>query len=336
MGPHHPPTIEGYYFSDAAVHDIGRHNRQVAHARDCPLRSLRVGMVFLSVPSRCNLRCPYCYTDSGSARDNETLSTTEVEHVISVSAQLGAKSVVVAGDGEPFMSSSVWDIIESASRHRMTCVVFTNGSLLTREIARQLYAKPVSVIVKVNSFQPSTQDALLGVKGAHRDVYAGLDALLSEGFRAPRLALQSAIMKPNINDLGDIFVFCRTVNIVPYIETYVAVGRGARESVRRALEPSVDQVEDFFAKMQKIDRDVFNIQWPAAHRGRVVAYGPCNKNRVALTVRLNGDVCRCITESRKLGNIRTSSFEDVVSVRGTARELARAECVGCCACHARH
>ena len=98
MGSKRPPIIDGYYFSDTAVAEIVHHNKQIADANTCPTSALRIGMVFVSVPSCCNFRCPYCYTDSSATCDNERLSTAEVEQVISVSAQLGAGSVIVAGE----------------------------------------------------------------------------------------------------------------------------------------------------------------------------------------------------------------------------------------------
>ena len=236
------------------------------------------------------------------------------------------------------MSSSIWEIIDCATRHQLTCVVFTNGSLLTRDMACELYRKASVHDREGQQLSAHLSKTHSWASKAHtKSVYAGLDALLSAGFRAPRLALQSAIMKPNMDDVVDLFLFCRTRDIVPYLETYVRLGRGAEESVRHALEPEPDQVNELFSKLQELDEELFDNQWPASDRARVVAYGACNKSQVALTVKLNGDVFRCITESRKLGNIRECSFEQISRSRNTARELAVTECMGCCVrCRERH
>ncbi len=320
--------IRGYQFPAELARRIVGHNRRAVMGNNYKGEAPAIGTAFISVPRLCNLRCPYCYTDSGNDAA-VGLSDDEIEGVVAFVAGMGAQSVVVAGEGEPFLTSRVWKIIEAAARHGLMCVVFTNGTLITPNVARRLLTSPVSIILKLHSFRPSIQDELVGIEGAHKSIYAGLDALLSAGFRAPRLALQSAIMKPILDDLRDVFVFCRVNNIVPYIETFVAMGRGAKPSVRGDLEPTPSEVKRFFTEAQELDRKRFGIRWPAAAKARVVAYGACNKSQIAITIKPNGDVFRCITESTRLGNMRQSSFRDIMLSDRVRHALVEPSCSGC-------
>ena len=323
------PHINGYYFPAQYVAGIARHNHQLAEAPESTTGLPRIATVFLPVPPICNLCCPYCYTNSSADSALPGLSSSELDNIFACAAEAGVRSVVVAGEGEPFMTPNIWGIIERATNRGLTCVIFTNGTCITEEVAHRLLVAGVSIILKLHSFNPSRQDALVGVPGAHKPIYAALNCLLAVGFRAPRLALQSAIMRPILEDLEEVFIFCREQDIVPYIETFVAVGRAATDSVRTQLEPTSDEIEEFFLKMQTLDMDRFGIGWPVSSRCRVVAYGACNKSQSAITVKSNGDIFRCVTESRRLGNIRQEGLTDILRRKNVVRALADQHCSGC-------
>ena len=323
------PIIEGYYFDDNIIKKVLRHNCLLAKLGLSQRRRIALAGIFLALEPVCNFNCPYCYVGNMKNEFYYGLSLDEIKEIICTASLHGAKSVVVAGDGEPMLSRHIWKVIKCTLQQGMIPVVFTNGSVITRRIAKKLFSNNVSVILKVNSFRPQIQDFLIGVPNGNKLIYKALATLLRTGFQAPKFALQSVITKINMSDLKTLFLFCRENNIVPYFETYVAVGHGARPSVRSLLEPSREDIQRFFLKIQKLDRDLFQMHWEICPRQRVVGYGACNKSYAMLNISSNGDVYRCVTESECIGNIRETPFETILADPGTISELIKNNCTGC-------
>jgi len=121
----------------------------------------RLLMISPCVNRKCNLHCPFCYADSGlNAEGNNQLMLEEYERVILEAKELGAKTVHIAGWEEPFCAKISYDpktksfpLIDYANSLEIRAVFFTDGTLITKEIAEKLIHKDVSVIAKCNSFQ---------------------------------------------------------------------------------------------------------------------------------------------------------------------------------------
>lgn len=324
-----PPMIKGYCFSNDKIARIMENNRWIAKFGPSSGKRFALASIFIELEPICNFNCLYCYTGIQKDRPEHGLSSNEIKGVIHSARFHGAESVVVAGDGEPMLSRHVWTVIEDASRKGMIPVIFTNGSIISKRIAKELHSNNASIILKMNSFRPHIQDFLIGIPGGHKLVYRAVKILLEAGFRAPRFAIQSLITNVNMSDLREIFLFCRQNSIIPYIETYVAMGRGAQPAVRALLEPARNEIYNFFLELQEIDESMFNIRWETYPHQRVVAYGACNKNGVVITISSNGDVYRCVTESKKLANIREKPLEEILSDAGIISALVENRCIGC-------
>ncbi len=101
-------------------------------------RRLKRGMyfppfLFLSITSRCNLRCQGCWVDvEGPGR---MLETTDVHRVIR-EAQVQGNSFFGILGGEPFLHPGLFDIL--ATHPNCYFLLFTNGHFLTAEVAARL------------------------------------------------------------------------------------------------------------------------------------------------------------------------------------------------------
>lgn len=307
------PTIAGYCFKENQKKKI----------------CFSFQSLFLALEPLCNFRCPYCYTNSYNISNIKGLSSSEIKKVIIEAKKVGAKSIVVAGEGEPFLSNHIWTVIDTTSQYGMIPVIFTNGSCINLQLAKRLYSTNVSLILKLNSFNPEIQDYLVGVQGAHKMIYNALKALIESGFRSPRFAIQSLISKKNVEDLKEIFLFCRRENIVPYFETFVVTGRALELSVRNNLEPDHNTVIKFFEDIKQLDEELFGFKWQIYPKQRIIGYGACNKNRFMISIASNGNVYRCVTESKILGNIKNDSLGSILSKPENMAELIKNECEGC-------
>ena len=120
----------------------------------------------------CNLKCRYCCADAGNPYPNE-LSYDEIISVIDQAKTFGARSVILIGGGEPLMYKRYFDLVDYINDNGMIPSSFTNCTLITKETAKRLYEKNVTITGKMNSFDENKQDYLVGVKGASKKIWKG-------------------------------------------------------------------------------------------------------------------------------------------------------------------
>ena len=84
----------------------------------------------LEVSNRCNCRCLFCGVDHQVNSSGEMMGLTLAREVITGLAELGNKSLMVCGHGEPLLNPEVVEIVRLAAR-RMSVSMTTNGVALT-------------------------------------------------------------------------------------------------------------------------------------------------------------------------------------------------------------
>ncbi len=161
------------------------------------LRSLIV-----SPTVQCNLRCEHCYNLYEIHHDGrERLSTEVMQRVVREGKELGAYRVSVIG-GEPLLRWRA--LVELASAHSdVLFTVFTNGLLVTDEVARALVAcGNVELAVSVDGPAPM-HDAWRGA-GTHAQAVAAIERYVSSGGMA---LFAPTVTSANVRELlSDSFV----------------------------------------------------------------------------------------------------------------------------------
>ena len=85
----------------------------------------------------CNLKCVYCYAESGKKQENE-LELDELLNIIDQAEALGVRSITVIGGGEPMLHPNILDIIDYIAQKKIPQNLFTNGTVMTPLKARFL------------------------------------------------------------------------------------------------------------------------------------------------------------------------------------------------------
>ena len=237
--------LRGYSFSAQEAHE----------ARDLG------GLLCLRLDTNytCNLSCRYCYAGPKMKENRSVLPISKAKYVVDEAHDFGAKSVVYLGGGEPFLYPNLWTLISYISSLGMVPVVFTNGTLLSKESASRLYDFGSSVIVKFDGFE-STQDSLSGA-GTGIRIRRGFDLLLESGFADlqdgyTRLGASILVCSENHLEVPELWRFLRLRNVFPDIERITIVGNASSEM---NLTPS--QIQAMIAEIRSIDINEFHIQW---------------------------------------------------------------------------
>lgn len=144
-------------------------------------RGVEAPWVLVIAPTgACNLNCPGC--SAGSSNTSRSMPFDRLDRIVAEARRLWGIKVLVFTGGEPLLyrseSKGVLDIAEKYDD--LLCLIFTNGTLVDRALARRLatLGTPTAAI-SVEGLRKST-DARRG-KGAFERILRSMDVLRQEG-----------------------------------------------------------------------------------------------------------------------------------------------------------
>ncbi len=295
-----PPKVEGLIFTR---NEILASKSKEPGEKGCILNAS------VELPSSCNLKCPYCYTYMATRSEKE-MGPAQVRSLLDQFAELGARSIVINGRGELFLD---WNNIRPTLEYILSLgvrpVVFTNNMFITQDIAKWLHDNKVSVIGKLNSFEPAIQDLMVGVKGAHKRMFAGLAHLLEAGLQDENLlAIQSVISKPNLDEIPELWVWMRANGIIPFVETFSYIG-SAEENLKQLAVSNVE-VKKTLETLLQIDETHYGYTWIPAPP---YAASNCNRCYYTIHVTFEGEVRPCPLLPLGIGDAKKNALADVMS-----------------------
>jgi MoaA/NifB/PqqE/SkfB family radical SAM enzyme len=142
-----------------------------------------LGQLDIELTERCNNNCIHCCInlpeDDVAARDRE-MCTDFVKDVITQAADLGCLTVRFTG-GEPLLREDLAELYEFTRRLGMQVILFTNGRLITPELADLLARIPPGRVVEISVYgmRSESYDRVVGKKGAFAEFRRGV-ALLEQ------------------------------------------------------------------------------------------------------------------------------------------------------------
>ncbi len=261
----------------------------------------------LELSRRCNLRCVYCYAASGIARPDE-LSLQTILGVVDQAVDLGARKIIVLGGGEPLLYPDLFTVIDHILKAGADADLFTNGMLITPEIAKKLYQRKVAVVVKMNSRDPEIQDFLAGHDGAFAAINRGIEHLVAAGYPSEghSLGIETVVCQQNYAELPDIWRWARKRGIIPYVEMMTMQGRATEHP---ELEVDAAGVKDLFERLAAIDAAEFGNTW-TPHPP--LAASQCARHEYSCTVTSTGEVQPCPGVNVVAGNVRDNRLVDIL------------------------
>lgn len=286
--------------------------------------------VELELSHSCNLRCLYCYAESGEPLENE-LSMGEICNSIDQACELGVKKIIVLGGGEPLLYPRIFDVLDYIREKKLVIDLFTNGLCLNDDIASRLYERGIGIVLKMNSMVPEIQDYLAGKKGAFKSIQQGLKALEKAGYPSDdcHLGIETVICRQNYEELPDLWRWARKRNIIPYVEVMTMQGRATEHL---DLEVGSGEVKSMFETLSNIDREEFGYDWQPHPP---LAASQCARHEYSCTIAANGEVYPCPGVTVSGGNIRVDRLSKIISETKVftdlrnIRETIKGECAVC-------
>jgi pseudo-rSAM protein/SPASM domain protein len=184
----------------------------------------RKPVVVWNTTKGCNLYCEHCYAGAETEPATGELSTAEGKRLINELAKFGVPVVLFSG-GEPLVRDDVTELVGHAADRGIRPVLSTNGTLLTRERARDLRDAGLAYAgVSVDGL-PETNDAFRGEEGAFDAAVDGIEACLDAGLKT---GLRYTVTERTVNDMPGVIDLLHDVGVDRFCFYHLDYGgRGA-------------------------------------------------------------------------------------------------------------
>jgi len=299
--------------------------------------------------NRCNLRCKHCYQNAGPSLANE-LNTNEALNVVKDLSESDVSSIAFSG-GEPLLRQDFFKVASYAKDCGMYVSVATNGTLITREVAKKLSKTVHYVEISLDGASPEVHDNFRGVPGSWERSVAGIRHLIDEGVT---VGVATTATKSNINEIHKIIDLTEQLGADYFIcFNFIPTGRG-QEIIKSDLSPvereeliislytrmvknmlmkkktQIYSTAPQFARVgletqKKLMNELRGISSdyspviPATHYANLPGLtfetaefiGGCGAGRVYAALSPEGDVQPCVFMPIKLGNLRKQRFEHI-------------------------
>jgi radical SAM protein with 4Fe4S-binding SPASM domain len=175
-------------------------------------RTPLLGHLDLELTERCNNACIHCYINL-PARDKAAaqreLAAEDWKDILSQAADLGALWVRFTG-GEPLLRPDFAEIYLYARRLGLQVMLFTNGRLITPELADLFARVPPLKKVEISAYgmRPESYDAVARVPGAFAEFRRGVDLLWE---RQVPFVVKSVVLSPNLAEIDEFEAWVATL-----------------------------------------------------------------------------------------------------------------------------
>lgn len=287
----------------------------------------------------CNLACRHCYSDAGSKRGAEELTTAEARGMIEDLSTWGVPVLLFSG-GEPLLRPDLFELAVFAAGKGLRTVLSTNGTAIGAREAASLKRSGFSYVgISIDGIGPA-HDRFRGVEGAYEKAVGGMRQCLRAGLRTGVRFTLSRQTLPELEPVMDFALSSGASRLCVY--HLVPCGRGKEmggeilspPEARSALDLMLGKAGDAFRanpsfELLTVDNHADGVYLylrllaedaERAHRARdLLARAGGNRSGIGIAcVDARGDVFPDqFSRGLALGNVRARGFSDIWRVEGS-------------------
>ena len=266
----------------------------------------------------CNCRCIFCTVDY-IGYQNRFLDTDMLKQRLTEMDRLGVKSVMFAGEGEPFLHRDLPEIILHARRAGIDPAITTNGILMKPGIPEKILPATEWIKVSCNGGTPESYGRVHRTKESDfnkviNNVRHAVQVRNRHGYTCT-LGLQLILLPENENDLEEFAVISRDIGV-----DYLVIKPYTRHYQNdHDFQIQYEKYDDLAEKLAAMNTDSFNVifrtktmqVWDTRMRG----YEKCLALPFWNHIDAGGNVWGCgahLEDKRFLfGNINSQSFQEI-------------------------
>jgi len=192
-------------------------------------------LIFWEVTNGCNLRCVHCRATATELASPTDLATPKALDIIDQIASF-ANPILVLSGGEPLYRPDIFHLARYGTDRGLRVALATNGTLVTREIARKIVDSGVKrVSISLDGANADTHDSFRGIPGAFDAAIYGFRNLKDLGMA---VQINMTIARHNAVELPKVLELVRTLG-ADALHTFllVPVGCGVNIADEQMVPP---------------------------------------------------------------------------------------------------
>jgi len=299
----------------------------------CPQIFSAPVIIVWNLTNACNLHCIHCYQDARKRLRRE-LTTEEKKEVVDQMVEMGVPLLAFSG-GEPLMAKDFYEIAEYAYSRGMRLFLASNGTLITRDVARKIKEAGIKYVeISIDSVDPEKHDRFRGVKGYWGKAIEGIKNAVREGLS---VGLASVITQLNYPEVEDLYRLSADLGCGAFCYfNFIPTGRAKeieemdldpyqREEVLRKLYrfllegklTMVNTAPQYLRVCLESGGKAFPISHYSSGRGEAAKIlgryiGGCGAGRAYLAIEPDGKITPCVfMKSLVVGDLRKERLKDI-------------------------
>ncbi len=170
--------------------------------------------VLFIVGRKCNSRCIMC--DIWKSKENKEESLGQIKKIINEAYSLGVKNITFTG-GEPFLRKDIFKIINYASKKGLNTTIVTNGTLLNKNLIKQILKSGLNSIYFSIDGTKAVNDKIRGKEGMFGKAIGNMRNLLEIKNRKLRVSVISVLMNQNLEDILDLIALVKKMHVDSFV-----------------------------------------------------------------------------------------------------------------------
>ena len=289
----------------------------------------------IELTRRCPLRCLQCYNNlplgDRHARAGE-MDCGEIRSLLDAIAKEGCLWLLLTG-GEIFAREDFFEIYSHARRKGFLITLFTNGTLITEQIADALVeSPPFSIEITLYGRTRETYEAITRVPGSHEQCLQGISRLRERGLP---LRLKTMVVTANHHELHRMQRFAEVELGVGFGYDFMINPRidGSQGPLRFRLSPEEIVRLDLQDPKRAAEWQRIGCSSGSALAGDPDAAYHCGGGLDSFAIDPEGRLSLCVLSRKETYDLRKGSFrqgweEFLLRVRNRKTER-RSRCAAC-------
>lgn len=301
----------------------------------------KLRFLFFELTMRCNENCIHCGSRCGETKSEELPTEVFIGILDKVAKDFaGDLPMLNITGGEPLLRKDFFEIVNHANKLGFPWGMTSNGTLITKEVARKLKEAGMGTIAVSLDGTKEYHDAFRRSPNAFERTVEGLRNLMEQGFI--EVQATTVVTAKNLAQLDDIFrVLCEID-----VDSWRLLGI---EPIGRALDTpklqlSMDQHRQLLRYIRDKREEGYPVTYGCCHwlgmefeREVRDWYFLCNAGVYTASIMANGDIGACLDIDRRpetiQGNVLRDDFTEVWKNRfeifRTPLSTRCEECSGC-------
>ncbi len=251
------------------LHGTGTVSQAIKHRKDAPkdvpsgmlaFTETRRPVIFWNITNKCNLACDHCYISAGPDKERAgELSTEEAKAFIDDVSGMGVPLLLFTG-GEPLVRNDFWELAAHAQEKKMRAVISTNGTLITKDVARRLKDSGISYVgISIDGADAETHDAIRNQQGSFGKAIQALKNCVEIDLKC---GIRITASKDNVAEIPKLLDMCLELG-VPRFCLYWLVPSGRGEGIyaekQLSREEILETLDFLYEKAKTLDPSVIEI-----------------------------------------------------------------------------